>query len=136
MPLLEWTDALATGIESIDKDHKVLVKMLNDLFDAVSTGKGRDVLAKVLGGLIAYTKTHFAREQKYMAIHQYADAAAHIKLHVEISQQVLEVQQQYESGATAVLGLEVLNFLRKWLVNHIQGTDQKLGKFLSSKGEK
>jgi hemerythrin len=32
--------------------------------------------------------------------------------------------------------MEVLNFLKGWLVKHIQGTDKKYGPFLNAKGVK
>jgi len=32
--------------------------------------------------------------------------------------------------------MEVLNFLRKWLLNHIQGSDKKYGPHLNAKGIK
>jgi methyl-accepting chemotaxis protein/hemerythrin len=36
----------------------------------------------------------------------------------------LDLQTQYRAGK-ASLTIEVLNFLKDWLVNHIQGVDRK-----------
>jgi hemerythrin len=47
---------------------------------------------------------------------------------------VLDVQQKYNSGATATLSLDVMKFLRTWLVNHIQGSDQKYRPHLNANG--
>jgi len=33
-----------------------------------------------------------------------------------------------------VLSLEVMNFLKDWLMNHIQGSDKKYGPYLNSHG--
>ena len=33
-----------------------------------------------------------------------------------------------------MLSLEVMNFLKDWLKNHIQDSDQKYGQFLNEKG--
>ena len=47
---------------------------------------------------------------------------------------MLEVQRKYHAGATATLSMEVMNFLKNWLIKHIQGTDRKYGPFLRSHG--
>lgn len=136
MPLMEWTDKLSVGVSQFDNEHKKLVAMVNDLFDAVQGGRGKEALAKILDGLIAYTKTHFANEERYFQQHGYPDLAAHKAEHDALAKQVMEVQRKYHSGATATLSMEVMNFLKNWLVRHIQGTDKKYGPFLNGKGVK
>lgn len=136
MPLMNWNDKMSVGIEVFDADHKKLIAMLNDLFDAVQAGKGKDVLGKILDGLVDYTKMHFSREEQMMQKHSYVDYAAHKKEHDDLAKQVLDVQKKYQSGQTATLSMEVMNFLKNWLVKHIQGTDKKYGPFLNTKGVK
>lgn len=133
MPLMEWNAKLGVGVRAIDDDHQKLVGMVNDLYDAMRTAQGKEVLGKVLDGLISYTKTHFAREEQLMAIHKYPQADAHHKEHVALATKVLEVQAKFKSGNTAILSMEVLNFLREWLIKHIQASDAALGAFLKSK---
>jgi hemerythrin len=134
MPLMEWNDKLATGVGVFDGEHKKLVGMVNNLYDAVQGGQGKDALGKILDGLIDYTKSHFGREEEYMTKHAYPDIAAHKKEHADLARQVLDVQAKYKAGATSTLSLEVLNFLKNWLIKHIQGTDKKYGPFLNAKG--
>ncbi|MBP2290441.1 bacteriohemerythrin [Azospirillum rugosum] len=136
MPLMEWNDKLSVGVTQFDNEHKKLVAMVNELFDAVQAGRGKDALGKILDGLIAYTKTHFANEERYFQQLGYPDLAAHKAEHDALARQVLDVQQKYHSGATATLSMEVMNFLKNWLVKHIQGTDKKYGPFLNGKGIK
>lgn len=136
MPLMTWNDKMSVGIPSIDAEHQKLVSMLNELFDAVQAGRGRDALGKILDALIEYTKSHFANEERFMTQHSYPDFAAHKKEHEDLAKQVLDVQKKYHSGATATLGMEVMNFLKNWLIKHIQGTDMKYSPFLKAKGVK
>ena len=77
MPLMEWNDKLSVGVAQFDNEHKKLVAMVNELFDAVQGGHGKEALGKILDGLIAYTKTHFANEERYFQQHGYADYAQH-----------------------------------------------------------
>lgn len=51
--------------------HKKLVSMVNEMYQAMSQGKGNDVVGKVLNDLIAYTRTHFAAEEKLMQTNGY-----------------------------------------------------------------
>ena len=134
MPLMTWNDKLSVGIATIDNEHKRLVGMVNDLYDAVMAGKGKDSLGKILDGLIDYTKVHFAHEEQFFAKTGYADAVAHKKEHDALAKQVLDVQAKYKSGAVSTLSLEVLNFLKNWLANHIQVSDKKYGPHLTANG--
>ena len=134
MPLMTWTDKLSVGVGVIDEDHKKLVGMLNELYDAMQAGQGKDSLGRILNGLVQYTKFHFAREEKFFAQTGYPAAVPHKQEHDALTRQVIDVQQKYAAGATATLSLDVMQFLRNWLVNHIQGSDQKYRPHLNAKG--
>ncbi len=134
MPLMTWTEKLSVGVGVLDEDHKKLVGMLNELYDAMQAGQGRDLLGRILNGLVQYTKFHFAREEKFFAQTGYAAAGPHKQEHDALTRQVLDVQQKYAAGATTTLSLDVMQFLRNWLVNHIQGSDQKYRPHLNAKG--
>ncbi len=134
MPLMQWTDKLSVGVRQFDEEHKRLVGMINDLFDGMQAGKAQDVLGKILDGLVTYTRTHFANEERYFQQHRYPEGATHKAEHDALTQQVVDVQAKYRAGASTVLTLDVMKFLKSWLVNHIQGTDKKYGPFLAAKG--
>lgn len=137
MPFMEWNPTFSVGITQFDDEHKRLVKMLNDLHEAMLKGKGRDALGAILDGLIGYTRTHFANEEKYMLQHHYPDYPAHKKEHDALAKQVLAVQAKYKQGGTsATLSMDVLNFLSDWLVKHIMGSDRKYTPFFNGKGLK
>jgi len=131
---MTWTDKLSVGVKVIDDDHKKLVSMVNELYDGITAGHGKEALGKVLDELVNYTKFHFKREEDFFAKTGYPAAVAHKKEHDDLTTQVLDVQAKYKSGAMATLSLEVMNFLKNWLVNHIQGSDKKYGPHLNAKG--
>lgn len=134
MSLIAWNERLSVGIASIDKEHQQLVGLLNEFYDAVQAGKGKEVLAEVLAGLIEYTKKHFANEEQLFAKTSYPEAAAHKKAHDDLTHQVLDIQDKYAKGANTGLSIETLNFLKNWLLTHIQGTDKKYSSHLVSHG--
>ena len=136
MSLMAWNEKMSVGINTIDEEHKKLVNMLNELYDGIQANQAKEKLGKVLDGLIAYAASHFKREEQYFAQTGYPDAPAHIKEHVDLTNQVLEVQKKYKAGETGTLSMEVMNFLKRWLITHIQGSDKKYAPHLIAKGIK
>jgi hemerythrin len=134
MPLMTWTEKLSVGVAVLDEDHKKLVGMVNELYDAMQAGHGKEKLGAILSGLVQYTRMHFAREEKLFTQTGYADAVAHKQQHEALTKQVLDVQQKYAAGAVGTLSVDVMHFLRDWLVKHIQGSDQKYRPHLNAKG--
>lgn len=134
MPLMTWTDKLSVGVTVLDDDHKKLVDMVNELYDGIKSGQGKESLGKILDGLVHYTKVHFAREEKLFATTNYAASAAHKQEHDNLTKQVMDLQTKYKQGTVTLLSLELMNFLKNWLINHIQGSDQKYGPHLNRSG--
>lgn len=130
---VNWSDSLRVGVETIDEDHQVLVDMLNDLARAMTEGGASEATQRVLEGLVEYTHNHFGREEAMMERHGYPDREAHVRAHRGFCQKVDEVAAGLASGE-AGLSLDILEFLKSWLVDHIQRTDRKLGAFLADKG--
>lgn len=136
MPLMEWDDKLSVGVKQIDDEHKVLIKLVNELHDAIRANHGKEVLGKTLEGLIAYTGSHFGHEEGEMKRTNYPGAPAHFAEHAALVKKVLAIQEQYKAGKVAVLGMETLAFLKDWLVKHIKGTDQALAAHLKAQAAK
>ncbi|NJK90011.1 MAG: hemerythrin family protein [Myxococcales bacterium] len=130
MAVLEWNDRLSIGVKEFDREHQELVKMLNQLSEAMMNGQGNAALAPILDALIAYTATHFTNEEAAMVKTSYPYYAAHKEEHDALKMQVLEVQAKMRGGAQTTLTIDVLRFLRDWLAKHIQGSDKKLGAYL------
>ena len=136
MPLMEWGPKLSVGITAFDTEHQRLVTMVNDLFDAVNAGKGKDRLGPILDLLIGYTVTHFQHEEREMKAHNFPAFAKHKEEHDALTKQVAEVRQKFAAGNNAALSAEVMAFLKNWLIKHIMGTDKGYTAFLVSKGVK
>jgi hemerythrin len=135
MGFLVWGDQYKTNIAEVDAQHRKLFDMVNEMHDAMKSGKGDAVIGKTLEGLLQYCATHFATEERLMSAHGYPDYASHKKAHDELTQKTKDLEKKYKGGEP-VLSFDVMDFLKKWLQNHILGTDKKFGPFLNSKGVK
>ena len=136
MSLMEWTERMSVGVAQFDDEHKKLIVLINDLFDAVQAGRGRQALGSILDDLVSYTKTHFAHEEHHLKKTGFPGFDAHKREHDALTKQVIDIQRKYQTGATAMLSMEVMSFLKNWLVNHIQGTDTLYTAHLNEKGVK
>jgi hemerythrin len=135
MAFFEWKNDYSVGIAKIDDQHKALVGFLNELYDAMKAGKGKDALDTVMKNLVEYTKTHFTTEESLMKLYKYPDYEAHKQKHDKMAGRVLELKQQFDSGQLSN-PLQITTFLKEWLSKHIMGTDKAYGLFLNAKGFK
>jgi len=133
MALIQWDKSFSVNVAEIDKQHLGLVEMINELNEAMRQGKGKDVLGKIISGLVNYTVTHFETEEKYFDQFGYASAFSHKKEHTDFTKKVAEFKSGFDSGKL-MLSIEVMDFLSTWLQNHIKGSDMKYGPFFNEKG--
>lgn len=133
MSLIAWEEKYSVNVKEIDDQHKKLVQLVNELHDAMLVGKGKQITSKVLQSLIDYTAHHFATEEKYMTKFNYPAYPQHKAEHDNLVKQVLDFQDKFNNGQ-AVISLDLMKFLKDWLINHILGTDKKFGPFFNAKG--
>ncbi|MDW8003038.1 MAG: bacteriohemerythrin [Deltaproteobacteria bacterium] len=91
------------------------------------------MLGKVLSELVEYTVYHFSAEEKLLEDHAYPGLAWHRRLHSELTEKTKNLRDRFNSGEY-VISIEVMNFLKDWLTNHIGNVDKKYGEFLNAKG--
>ncbi|THB73702.1 MAG: hemerythrin [Desulfobacteraceae bacterium] len=133
MPLIQWNASFNIHIDMIDKQHHLLVKLINELYDALIDGKDREVLGKKIDQLGIYATMHFAREEHYFDILGYPLAEPHKKEHTAFEKQILQFEKDFSSGKKD-LTMDIMRFLSTWLVKHIKGSDKKYGPFLRERG--
>jgi hemerythrin-like metal-binding protein len=133
MALLNWSDRYSVGVKGIDVQHKGLVDTLNQLHDGMMKGQAATVTGPLLMRLVDYTAKHFADEEKLMAQTKYPALTQHHAHHVELTKQVEEFVGRYDRGEIT-LNVQLLNFLRDWLANHILKEDKEYGPWLNQHG--
>ncbi len=129
MAYFEWYPTYSVENAKIDEQHRRLVGYLNELYEAMSAGKGGDALQKILSGLFLYTRTHFADEEALMAKAGYPDLEKHREKHRKMTEQVTSLNTAYRNGEVSS-PMQISNFLKNWLMKHILETDKKYAPFL------
>ena len=135
MALFTWKDDYSVKIEKIDGQHKKLVDLLNSLHSSMLSAKADDVLGKVLDELADYTAIHFKTEEDLMKSYSYEGYKSHKEAHDSFVSKVLEFSKEFKSGRK-MISVELLYFLKDWLVSHINGVDKLYIDFFHSNGIK
>lgn len=132
MEQLLWNDSLSVGIDEIDKDHKHLLDLLNELIESLIEEKNKSEIEVVLDELLSYTSWHFRHEERLMQTFDYDGFINHKDEHATLIEQAVGLQEKFKTEGEGITP-EVIQFLKDWLTNHILGTDSDLGHYLKSK---
>lgn len=119
---VQWTPKLDLHVPMVDKQHRLLVDYINELYTAMAHNRTSEEMQAILRKLRDYTATHFADEEKLFTATAYLGAAEHMKIHRKFVAKLDEVEEHLKSG-TATVSMDLLTFLKDWLVQHIMGTD-------------
>lgn len=123
-----WTPLFETGLHEVDEQHQRLVALLNDLGEHVDSGR-LEHIDQALNALAEYTVYHFQCEEDIMDRGQVATAHSerHKATHQRFVAQVTEWLGRRARGESLDLR-QLLDFLANWLIFHILGDDQSMGR--------
>jgi hemerythrin len=131
MPMIEWNESFTIGVDPFDEHHKHLVHLLNTSYDAFVLGVPTGKLADILNELFEYASYHFASEQFWMLDHSYPTLEQHLEEHSFFVQRLKEIQEDFRQGNSSV-SLDIVIFLKNWLIDHILKSDVAYAKFIST----
>jgi hemerythrin-like metal-binding protein len=135
MEKAQWREELSVGVPLIDEQHRMLLKRISDLSDAVRALKGPGEIVSTLSFLIDYTGYHFSTEERHMAANAYPGLEEHKAKHQDFNSTLAGLEEDFrEEGATTALADSINTLLGHWLVEHIQDVDQRFGDFLRERG--
>lgn len=126
MNFIEWEDSYSVFVPEMDEQHKRLIKILNDLHDAMTKGRSRQQLGITLSNLVRYTNSHFVAEEKFMEGMNFGQFRLHVAKHRKLTEQVMDYKRRFDADE-AISAVELLEFLRDWLVQHILQDDRMYG---------
>jgi len=121
---IQWNDSYKVGHKIVDFDHMTLVNITNELFMRVDQGFSDEEIAQTITLLIEYVERHFDREEDLFRDSDYPDIGKHQAMHDDIRKTVRDIATIYKTQPDAININEVLQFLKKWLLNHIMKADQ------------
>ena len=120
---------LTIGVDEIDDDHKKLVNIFNILNHSLTEGATTDYVEAVLEELINCTVWHFSHEERLMLKYGYDRFEDHKAEHKDLIESARELQQKFIQTGKLDEN-EDLEFLERWLTEHILVADLRLGSYL------
>lgn len=123
-----WQAEYSVGDETIDRQHRQLIAILNELADLLA-GKGRDQTVtprRVFDDLAMYVTSHFAYEEQRMMDAGYPidKVEAHRREHRKLLKTLQSFETHIDSGDAKAME-ELMPFLYgDWLIHHICEVDK------------
>ncbi len=125
MPLLQWSDRLDVQDDQMNREHVELIRLMNAVHDANSLGSGKKDIVNALDALVRCVVRHFDHEEAHMESIGFEGLRAHKYIHKNLLERVGKYVQDFKDSQSSVLPDDFFEFLKFWLVSHIQGVDTK-----------
>lgn len=129
---IRWTRDYQVDVQIFDAHHKKLFSLIQKLYETMAKGSDTAFLLKTMDELLEYTKYHFGAEEKAFDAFSYPGCQTQKKQHNKLTSEVARLREQIVSGKELV-AVEVMEFLRDWLTNHIKGCDKLYAQFFQDK---
>ena len=129
MASIQWKEAYNVGITVIDEQHKKLIEIINELFEAQQVGTTQLIISSVLDKLVDYTKYHFDMEEDMQINCRYSKAASHKQEHEFFIEKINGLKVDLAKN-NLLLSLKTLDFLKDWTISHILGSDKEFAEYL------
>lgn len=128
-----FSNEYLTGIELIDSEHRQLFALVNEVHALVHDEfifDKYDEIMRILTELRNYTEMHFHDEEAYMEEINYPELDAQRRAHNAFIEKLVDINfeelENLDDNQQEYL-LDILDFLAKWLVNHILRMDKLIG---------
>lgn len=131
---VNWTKDNSVLIDKMDEQHKVLFEITNKMGNIILNAKdNKDSLITIATDLLNYTKKHFTEEEIFLEKSNYNpnELNAQKKQHKIFIDKINDFKADLEADKKP--SIEMIEFLRDWLLKHIDIEDKKYGKVLSQK---
>jgi hemerythrin-like metal-binding protein len=132
MGYLKWSDKYSVNVTEIDEQHKKLISLVNEMYDAMHAGKGKDILGAVIAEFVNYTVYHFNTEERLLQQYDYPRYNEHKEMHDNLSKKARDLKETFDKGNKPT-AIDVMLLLTNWLNAHVLEEDKKYEPYLNSK---
>jgi hemerythrin-like metal-binding protein len=133
MATSSWGDEYEVNVMQIDVQHRMLLKLIDNIHDCVEARVDKIVLKDLLDELAEFTRMHFLSEEQLMKAHGFPDLIEHHEEHRALLQHLNELVMKVSNGKFPTFYSDY-DISSDWALVHISDQDNTLGTFLNSKG--
>jgi len=131
MEFIKWSKEVELKVPIIDKQHKNMVKLTNQLHKEFEADK-KTQIKKTLKRIVDDTKHHFETEEKLIEEYNMQNFISHKLEHQRFYNKINGLYQNIKAGKTK-LTIDDLKSIKVWFFNHLDFKDKKLAEHILSK---
>ena len=123
---INWDKHLELGIPFIDRQHKNLVRVINNLSLAClhSPETANHHFMNTAFDAVDSIHHHYRTDEKLMLLLEYQGYAQHRKEHDRFIEAVFS-HSENSDGSRRIIPIQFVNFLKDWILSHITVKDQE-----------
>jgi len=125
---IKWNNKYSVGISSLDSENKEFIDIINKTIYAKEHSDNTEELTEglkdVLEEMTNYALEHFKTEEACMREFNYPEYKDHNEEHYNFITKTIAYFDRVVNGDYHISN-ELLEYLKQWLVNHIQVTDRQ-----------
>jgi hemerythrin-like metal-binding protein len=125
MAFIDWDKADELGLDEIDRQHRNMVEIINDLWAAWRQKQPCNHLLELLSQLVRYSEEHFLYEQQEMEAAGYEGLDEHRFQHDVLLGEIRRMRRR-SSGCESLIDAGFFEYLRRWFTDHTRGLDQNM----------
>ncbi len=131
--MLHFTDDCLIGIDTLDDEHRYLFKLMEKIVELLHNEyltDRYDMIKNVLIELDDYAELHFTHEEDYMRKIRDPELIRQRAQHAFFKERVhiMQIKNIDNDEEQQIILEDIVNFLAKWLYQHIIGSDIMIGK--------
>jgi hemerythrin len=135
--IVKWSDVYVTGLAKVDAQHKDLIDLTNELYQACMYGD--DVLGimfkEVMSRMVEYVRLHFTTEMGILTKIKFPNIVEHKKQHDELVKNILNAAKEYEAGKKYAAN-NFARVLKEWILSHIAIYDKEFALYFADQKNK
>ncbi len=128
-----WCDEYNINVAQLDVQHKMLLRLVDNIHDAVEARVDKMDLKDLLVELVEFSRMHFSMEEQLMKKYDSPDLEKHQNEHGKLLQHLNELVTVVANGTHPAIYSDY-DISADWALIHIAEQDNSLGIFLNSKG--
>ena len=121
----QWSNEISVFSPEIDAEHRELLRVAEDLRQAVCGGADAAQASQKARALLAEMEDHFASEERQMKSAHYSGVGWHKGQHDGIRKRGAALEEAAAHGDRKAV-LEFVKYLREWLVGHVAVADRMM----------
>lgn len=127
--MISWRDEFSIGVKEIDEQHMKLFEIADRAYALLKDewcSDKYDGIVKILEELKEYTVYHFKFEEFYQMSIGYPKFLSHKIMHDDFIEKINSIDLERIDESQSKYLLEILDFVVKWIQEHILGQDKKI----------